>query len=824
MSDAITLEYTDGNTDTNRSANPAIEDIIQQRYSRRQTLMSGMGASTAALLPAFALSGCNEDAPVAAAPAVSATSSQTSAGRVVALAGTASGDVLATGFVQASGPAVTLSSSSSSTPTFVAPGVASSTPIVFNFFATSSTGRTSSTPATVTVDPAVLGFTATPKSLADVVSVPAGYTVTVLYRLGDPINAATPAFANDGTDTGYAGRAGDHHDGMYFFGLAATANTPDPTSNTRGILCVNHENISARYLHPNGPTTVAGARPTAEVVKEIECHGVSVIEINRAGASGSWSYSQTSTLNRRITPFTPTDFSGPVRGSAFLKTLYSPTGVAGRGTINNCANGFTPWGTYLTCEENWVGYFRRDASDAALRSAKETTGLARNGLGTTSAGNNSWTTAAPIAAGDTRISKFNITIDPTKPADGTGDFRNEIYQYGWVVEIDPFDPTSTPRKRTALARFAHEGAWPGRFVAGVKPAWYMGDDSAGDYIYKFVSAAPWATADATPANRMATGDKYLDAGTVYVARFNADGSGQWLPLVFGTAPLTAANAAYPFADQVDVLVNARLASDALGATRMDRPEWTAINPKNGEVYCTLTAGPTRTGVAGGLATDAANPRVYLDPPSTARNNRNGHIIRLREAGDTTEATTFTWDIYLFAAGSDLEAANINVSGLNDTNDLSMPDGLWFSRTANAGGVGNPLLWIETDDSAYTDVTNCMLLVGQPGAVNDGTTRTITNTLPTGASTQATRIGALPGTNLRRFLVGPKECELTGIDTTPDGRSLFVNIQHPGELYGTGFPATFSSNWPASQTSPTAVSRPRSATLVITKNDGGVVGV
>ncbi len=825
MSDAITLDYTDGDTDTNRSANPAIEDIIQQRYSRRQTLMSGLGASVAAL-PVFTLAGCgNEAAPVAAAPSVTATGAQTSAGRVVALAGTTSGDVSAAGFVQASGPPVTLSSTTSATPTFVAPGVASSTPIVFNFFATSSTGRTSSTSATVTVDPAVLGFTPVAKSLADVVSVPAGYTVTVLYRLGDPINAATPAFANDGTDTNYASRAGDHHDGMYFFGLAATGNTPDPTSNTRGILCVNHENISNRYLHVNGPTSVAGARPTAEVVKEIECHGVSVIEITRAGNAGAWSYVQASTLNRRVTPFTPTDFSGPVKGSSFLKTAYSPTGVAGRGTINNCANGFTPWGTYLTCEENWVGYFRRDAGDAALRSAKETVGLARNGLGATSAGNNSWTTAAPIAAGDTRISKFNITIDSTKPADGTGDFRNEIYQYGWVVEIDPFDPASTPRKRTALARFAHEGAWPGRFVAGVKPAWYMGDDSAGEYIFKFVSSAPWATADATPTSRLATGDKYLDAGTVYAARFNADGSGQWLPLVFGTAPLTAANATYSFADQNDVLVNARLAGDALGATKMDRPEWTAVNPKNGEMYCTLTQGATRTGVAGGLATDAANPRVYVDPPSTARANRNGHIIRLRETGDTTEALSFTWDIYLFAAGSDLDSANINISGLNDTNDLAMPDGCWFSRASSAGGVGNPLIWIETDDNTFTDVTNCMLLTGQPGTVGDGTIKTVTNTLSTGATaTQATRLGALPGTNLRRFLVGPKECEITGLDSTPDGRSLFVNIQHPGELFGANFPTTFSSNWPASQTNAAAVSRPRSATIVITKNDGGVVGV
>jgi uncharacterized protein len=181
---------------------------------------------------------------------------------------------------------------------------------------------------------------------------------------------------------------------------------------------------------------------------------------------------------------------------------------------------------------------------------------------------------------------------------------------------------------------------------------------------------------------------------------------------------------------------------------------------------------------------------------------------------------------MFAAGSDLDAVNINLSALNDTNDMSSPDGLWFSRPGNAGGTAaNPLLWVQTDDGAYTDVTNCMMLVGQPGRVGDGGTRNVTSTNAAGASvTVQTRIGALPGTNLRRFLVGPKECEITGIDSTPDGRTIFVNIQHPGEDTTTGFPNTFPSNWPASQTNAAAVSRPRSATIVITKDDGGVVGV
>ncbi len=825
MADYSSFEYTDGDIDTNQTSNPDLETIIRERYSRRGILKSSAGVAAVAASGAL-LAACGNDsaAPAAATAgaAVSTTNSAITAGRIASLSGTATG-ASSTFWSQLSGPPVTIVNPTSATPTFLAPAVASATPLSFSLGASAANGVFSSSTATVTVSPVELGFTPVPKSLADIVSVPAGYTVTVLARLGDPLAAGVAQYANNGTDDNFAQRSGDHHDGMYFYGLAATGNAPDPNSNTRGVLAINHENITIRYLHLTGPTTTVGgvaARPVAEAIKEIECHGVSIVEVTRAGDAGAWSYVQAGALNRRITPFTPTDFSGPARGHPLMRTVFSPTGVAGRGTINNCANGFTPWGTYLTCEENWTGYFRRDASDLTARSAKQDVSLARYGRGAASAGNNGWTTATPVAAGDTRFAKFNITINPAAAADGTGDFRNEINQYGWVVEIDPYDATSTPRKRTAMGRMNHEGAWPGNFVAGRRPAWYMGCDAQNEYLYKFVSATPWAAADATAANRLAIGDKYLDTGTLYVARFDANGTGAWLPLVFGTGPVTAANVAYSFADAGDVAINSRLAADAQGATRMDRPEWTAVNPKTGEVYLTLTNNASRTGTT----TDAANPRAYVDPPSTVRANRNGHIIRLRETGDTTEALAFTWDIYVFAAGSDLDGAQINVSGLTADNDFSSPDGLWFSRTQNAGGIGNPLLWVQTDDGAFTDVTNCMMLVGQPGAVGDGATRNIVNTLADGTTrTQPTIIGALPGTKLRRFLVGPKECEITGIDSTPDGRSVFVNIQHPGEDTATGFPNTFPSNWPASQTTPTAVSRPRSATIVITKNDGGVVG-
>jgi uncharacterized protein len=824
MSSAGIVAYSDGNVDTNESTAPSIHELIDHRYSRRQALFSGLAASATAIVPTSFLAACGTDSSSAISmPAVSLTATGTgsSAGRVIALAGTASGNTSGVSWSQTAGPPVTLIGADTLTPSFVAPGVTAATPLAFAMTASNSGGAQFQAAATVQITPVALGFTAVPKSTADVVSVPAGYSVQVLYRLGDPINAATPDYVGNGTDTNFGARAGDHHDGMYYFGLSATGNTPDPNNSTRGILCMNHENITESYLQPNGVTAPGGIRPEGEAIKEIEAHGVSVIEVSRAGNSGAWSYNRTSTFNRRITPLTPMQFNGPVRGNALLQTAFSPDGTAGRGTINNCANGFTPWSTYLTCEENWAGYFRRNATtDNPQRTAKEITGLTRYSVGGGPlSGNNSWFTVQAADPLNTTYRRWNAEVSGTA---ATADFRNEANQFGWVVEIDPFNPTSVPRKRTALGRMAHEGAWPGLFIAGRRPAWYMGDDATGDYCYKFVSSQPWVAADATATDRLSIGDKYLDAGTLYVARFNADGSGQWLPLVFGTGPLTAANVPYSFANQADVLTHARLAGDAVGATRMDRPEWTAVNPANGEMYLTLTNAATR-GAA--LPLDAANPRAYVDPPSTARGNRNGHIIRLRETGDTTEATSFTWDIYVFAAGTDLDSVNINLSALSADNDLSSPDGLWFSRSQNAGGVGVPLVWVQTDDGAYTDVTNCMMLVGQPGRVGDGGTRNVTSTLASGATqTVQTRIGALPGTNLRRFLVGPRGSEITGIDSTPDGRTVFVNIQHPGETGSATPPNPLPSNWPANQGgTPSPTSRPRSATIVITKNDGGVVG-
>jgi uncharacterized protein len=814
--------YTDGDTDTNTSSTETLNELAARRLSRRQTLRGG-SAIVAATLGSSVLAACDSaDAENDPAPTVSAgAAATTTAGRLVTLTGTA-GDGAAVSWTQTGGPAVTLNGATGNTVSFLAPSVSSATVLTFQFAAANGSAAATAT-TTVTVSPAQLGFAAVAKNRLDVVTVPTGYKVQVINRLGDPIAAGVPAYKNDGTDTNFAQRIGDHGDALYWYGLAATGTARDATSSTRGLLVQNHENITIQYLHPAGPTnnTVAGPRPEAEAIKEIECHGVSVTEVVES-AGRAWTVVQASALNRRITPNTPVVFNGPVKGSDLIKTAYSTDGTTGRGTINNCANGTTPWGTSITCEENWAGYFRRPTADVAGRSAKEVTSLNRYGVGGN--GNFSWSTVVPADAASTIFRRWNATVSGASP---TADFRNEPNQFGWVLEFDPYDPTKAPRKRTALGRMGHEGCWPGNFVAGRKPAWYMGDDSRREYLYKFVSATAWVAADANATDRLAIGDKYLDSGTLYVAKFNADGSGTWLPLVFGQNGITAAAAVYPFADQADVLVNTRLAADVVGATPMDRPEWTAVNPVTGEVYLTLTNNNASGRPLNG--TDAANPRHYNDPfgatATPSYGNPNGHIIRLKETGDTTEATSFTWDIYLFGAGADLDAANVNISGLTADQDFSSPDGLYFSRPTNAAGQVKPLLWIETDDGAFTDVTNCMLLAAMPGAVGDGGARSITNTGAGGATaTQATRVGAAArAATLKRFLVGPVDCEITGVDTTPDGRTLFVGVQHPGDGGSTTAP---SGHWPDSQATGTAGAtvRPRSAVVVVTKDDGGVVGL
>jgi secreted PhoX family phosphatase len=668
--------------------------------------------------------------------------------------------------------------------------------------------------------PITLGFQAVPKSLADAVVVPAGYTARVLYALGDPLDAATPDYRNDGTDGDFDERAGDHHDGMEYFGLNAAGTARAVGGSERGLIAMNHEatshsGLASTYIHADGGTDTL-PRPAVEVDREVAIHGLSVVEVRR-GANG-FAYDKASTYNRRVTPLTPVQIHGPARGNALMVTRYA----SARGTINNCGTGTTPWGTFLTGEENWAGYFRRGADDATRGgvNAKGPFSLRRYGRGQNAASRHGWETGG---AGDA-YARWDITQSGASAAD---DYRNELNTFGYIVEMDPYDKTQAIRKRTALGRFAHESAAFGKAVDGQPLAVYMGDDSRGEYMYKFVSSARWSAADANPAHRITTGDKYLDQGKLYVAKFNADGTGHWVELSINNIDI-ANYAAYDFADQADVLVNARIAADAVGATKMDRPEWCAVHPVTGEIYYTLTNNSNRKvepASSSQMAVDAANPRTYVDTKNGvagSAGNIHGHIVRIRENGGLNAATAFTWDVYLFGAEAGSDLAKVNLSALTDDQDFSAPDGLWFSPKTG-------LCFIQTDDGAYTDVTNCMMLVGIAGSVGDGEVVPLSYTKGDGSTvTVDARVGARPtAATLRRFLVGPVDCEITGICETPDGRALFVNIQHPGETISKADiadPSKYVSHWPgnAGYGAGGANARPRSATVVITRDDGGLV--
>lgn len=696
---------------------------------------------------------------------------------------------------------------------------------VFGSGALAACGGSDDTPAPAAPTETLLGFSAVGKSLADTVVVPAGYTASVLYALGDPLTAATPAYANNGTDGDFENRAGDHHDGMEWFGLSA-AGLPSASSVDRGLLAMNHEattdeNRSSFFLHANGGTS-ALPRPASEVDKELAIHGVSVVEVRKTGAA--WATVQASAFNRRLTTLTEIDIAGPAAGNALMVTRFSTTGTKTRGTLNNCGTGKTPWGTLLTGEENWAGYFTRPVGDNAARANdKSVTALNRYGRAEGAASRHGWESAGA----DDKYARW-INARTGVSVDGSDDYRNELNGMGYIVEIDAYDKTKVAKKRTGLGRFAHESAAFGRLTAGQPVAVYQGDDSRGEYIYKWVSTANWDAADANPADRMATGDKYLDAGKLYVATFSADGTGQWVELSI-TTPAIAAYATYPFADQADVLVNARLAADAVGATKMDRPEWCSTNPANGEIYFALTNNSNRRVEPSGssqMAPDSANPRVYTDIKGTStsqQGNPNGHILRIKEGTAGSAAIGFTWDVYLFGAESSASPGAVNLSNLTGDQDFSSPDGLAFSPSTG-------ICWIQTDDGAFTDVTNCMMLAALPGQVGDGEKKTLTYSRTVGGPLTVDTYVGKPATanTLKRFLVGPVACEITGLCETPDGKALFVNIQHPGESTSQaniGDPTRYTSHWPgnAGYGAGGAAARPRSATVVITKNDGGRIG-
>ena len=571
-----------------------------------------------------------------------------------------------------------------------------------------------------------LGFKPVPVSNADTVVVPEGYTSQVFFAWGDPISDG-PAFKPDASNTAdeQALQAGMHHDGMDFFPLPLGSSNPD-----HGLLVVNHEYLDQRLLYPDRMKTW-----TAEKLRKAQnAIGVSVIEVKRD--NNNWQVVRPSKYARRITSLTPISIGGPARGSALMQTATDPTGVEVIGTMENCANGFTPWGTYLTCEENIHNHFARPSGNSSVRQTRYLVPK-RNGY---------------------RWNEFDERFDVDK-------HPNEFHRFGWIVEIDPFDPQSKPVKRTALGRCFHESAFhtlapDGRVVI------YTGDDTAFEYIYKFVSRDAY-----NPKDRAANRD-LLDHGTLYAGKFNEDGSGSWLPLVHGQNGLTAANG---FADQADVMVHARFAGDQVGATKMDRPEWIVIHPKTGEVYASLTYNKER-GAIGKPGKDAANPRD---------NNMFGQIIRWREASSNAASTTFNWDLFVIVGDPAHPDPVQRGNGKGDA--FACPDTLRFAPDGT--------LWICTDLGGYP---------GRGGYINFGNNQLL----------------AVDGTSghVRRFLTGPRGCEITGLTFTPDGKTAFLNIQHPGEFTEARDKDPIS-NWPSGK----AGALPRSATIVITKDGGGLIG-
>ncbi len=534
------------------------------------------------------------------------------------------------------------------------------------------------------------------------------YQFDVLIPWGEPIEPGGPEYQWPPNAADQARQVGIGHDGMWFFPFTdkpgQRGHYAADSVDQRGMLAINHE--FGRNTHVLGKAAPEGLD---DVRTSQHAHGVSVVEMAKKG--GTWRTVKSANA-RRIHVNTPMAFSGPAAGSEPLTT---PHGNIPLGTVNNCASGPTPWGTYLTCEENFHGYFGATNAEGVWQATEE---QQRYGFSTQGSGYG-W-------------HHFDRRFDLSDK-----DFRNEENRFGWVVEIDPFDATQTPVKRTALGRFKHEGATTviGR---GGRAVVYMGDDQRFDYIYKFVSTGDHR-------KMLNQGKSPLDEGTLYVARFDDDHTGRWLALTIDNPALAAR-----FGSQAEVLTYARVAADLLGATPMDRPEWISVAPDR-SVYCTLTNNSRRT------EGNAANPRFP---------NADGHIIRWRDSKRFT-GTRFTWDIFIYAE---------DTHGTDDT--FSDPDGLWADPDGR--------LFIETDGGQKDGLNNQLI-------VADTTTG-----------------------DLARLITGVTGDEITGITVTPDRRTLFINLQHPGngDPNLTAFPT---------KREPDGVTIPRDATLVITRKDGGIIG-
>ena len=557
------------------------------------------------------------------------------------------------------------------------------------------------------------GFKFTPiaMSTADAISLPEGFTSQVVVRWGDSMHSSTPEFDHNsrGTAASQALAVGDNNDGMDMFNVEG-----------RTVLVFNNEYTNLKITFGNRESLLPETED--DINKGKMAHGLTIVELKEV--DGKWQIVKDSPLNRRVTPDTPFDVVGPARGSDLLKTSQDKNGTRILGTFNNCGNGKTPWGTYLACEENFNGYFSSSEGENYNQTAEQKRyGIASKGK--------DWGYA--WAKTDAR---FDVSSEP-----------NEANRHGWVVEVDP-SGRRQPVKLTALGRFKHENAECVISKDG-KAVVYLGDDERGEYLYRFVSKGTYQP----------DGDntKLLHEGELFVAKFNDDGTGQWLNLKDAGMR------------DDETLVFARVAASKVGATTMDRPEWVAANPHKVEAYVALTNNKYR-GERESQPLNAANPRAK---------NPYGQIVRWTPDDENHTADTFVWDMFAMAGNptqhSDLMAGSSNV---NAENMFNSPDGLKFDS------VGN--LWIQTDgnysnENGFAGMGNNQMLMGDP---------------ETG--------------EIHRFLVGPKECEITGMTWSPDRKTMFVGVQHPGEKG--------NSHWPEGGN---AV--PRSAVIAIKRADGGLIG-
>lgn len=587
-------------------------------------------------------------------------------------------------------------------------------------------------------------FAALDGGRADRVELARGLGYDLVVRWGDPLFEGVPpldsrAAARDGLlalPAAVAARQyGYNNDAVHFFPLAGQA--------SRGLLCVNHEYTNEELFLPGleDLDTLDPARIEAFVRRHPQAvpltmamHGVSVLAVERS-RGGAWRHVPGTRHARRVTAATPCAIGGPARGHPLLRTRDDPAGTTVLGTLNNCAGGQTPWGSFLTAEENVDDFFGGGGSlaraDAALREAHRR-------MPPREAGRHGWEHVER---------RFDLAAEP-----------GEMLRFGWIVEIDPLDPSSAPVKRTALGRFKHECAATALARDG-RLAVYTGDDDRFEYLYKFVSAAR-----VDPRDRAANRD-LLDRGTLYVARFDPDGSGRWLPLVQGQGPLTAANG---FGTQGDVVIRARAAADLLGATPMDRPEDVAPDGASGRVYVAMTNNaqrrpvPTRGSFNGrdlDLGPDAANPRGP---------NPYGHVVEIEEERGDCGATAFAWRLFL-AGGHDLAP-----------DGPGSPDNLALDRQGN--------LWVVTDGR-------------QPDGRNNGCWIVPTQ-------------GAERG-RPRQVMSAPVGAEVCGCTFTADGSALLLAVQHPGEGGTLARPA---SSWPDG---PGHVPRP--SLIAVRREDGEAMG-